>query len=74
MRRLVVKTFQMSIKMFRRKLNSKEAKEFLGIKSDDTLRRFENEEGLKTNRYPGSPRKYFYEIDLENFLRKNERK
>lgn len=55
--------------MFRRKLSSKEAKEFLGIKSDDTLRKFEFL-GLKTNRYPGSNRKFFYEVDLENFLRK----
>ena len=59
--------------MFRRKLTSREAKEFLGIKSDDTLRKFEFL-GLKTYRYPGSNRKYFYEIDLENFLRKNKRK
>jgi len=60
--------------MFRKKLTSKEAKLYLGIKSDDLLRRFEREEGLITHRYPGSPIKYFYEIDLENFLRKNEKK
>lgn len=55
--------------MFKRKIKSKEAKEILGIKSDDTLRKFEIL-GLITHRYPGSPRKYFYESDLENFLRK----
>ncbi|MFV0179764.1 hypothetical protein OBK28_09310 [Empedobacter falsenii] len=55
--------------MFKRKIKAKEAKEILGIKSDDTLRKFEVL-GLKTNRYPGSNRKFFYESDLENFLRK----
>ncbi|MFV0180548.1 hypothetical protein OBK28_13410 [Empedobacter falsenii] len=55
--------------MFRRKLTSREAKEFLGIKSDYTLRKFELQ-GLKTNRYPGSNRKFYYEDDLEKFLRK----
>lgn len=51
----------------RKRLMPKEAKIFLKISSDTTLRKFELL-GLRVQRYPASNRKYFFEDDLERFL------
>ncbi len=51
----------------RKILMPKEAKEFLGISSDTTLRKYELM-GLKVRRYIGSNRKYFQMEDLISFL------
>lgn len=51
----------------RERLMPKEAKKFLMINSDTTLRKFEFL-GLKVQRYRGSNRKFFFKDDLESFL------
>lgn len=53
----------------RKILMPKEAKIYLGISSDTTLRKFELM-GLKVYRYKGSNRKYYFEKDLIAFLAK----
>ena len=44
-----------------------EAKIFLGISSDTTLRKYEKL-GLKVNRVKGTNRKYYFKKDLEKYL------
>lgn len=48
-------------------LMPKEAKIYLGIGSDTTLRKFEFI-GLRVHRFKGSNRKYFLKVDLDDFI------
>lgn len=48
-------------------LMPKEAKIYLEIGSDTTLRKFEFI-GLRVHRFKGSNRKYFLKVDLDDFI------